>query len=136
MNDFLPQPSPPASPPPPSEPEPPPPPPVFGIARATRHPFTLPKTASLPELALDLTVAPAPGSGGSSTDDAIVLYVLDPEPILFGAACLQAYAGAGYYASAASNVPESGFKLHIVGIGMRQWLEQTAARGTMRVYAI
>ena len=87
---------------------------VMGTARAQRHTFVLPATEELPELALDLTVAPALQPHASST----VLYVLDPEPILFGACCLHTYAGAGYFANAPSDAPESVFRhLHIVGIG-------------------
>ena len=92
---------------------------VLGVARARRHSFTLPAETHLPALSLDLTVAPAPDTA-TADSPAIVLYVLDPEPILFGAVCLQCYAGAGYYASAAPDAPESSYRrLHVVGVGHR-----------------
>ena len=85
---------------------------VLGTARATRHEVSITDAAG--ELALDITLAKAPEAPSHGD---IVLYVLDPEPILFGAACLHAYAGAGYYGSA-QFVPEHLYRrLHIVGIG-------------------
>ena len=92
---------------------------VLGTARARRHAYTLPATELLPALDLDLLVASAPADVASEAE-AFVLYVLDPEPILFGAACLACYAGGGYFASAHSDAPERVFhNLHVVGIGHR-----------------
>jgi hypothetical protein len=53
---------------------------VPGTARATRHSYLLPPESDLAELKLDLTVALAPDRSASS--DHLVLYVLDPEPVL------------------------------------------------------
>lgn len=92
--------------------------PVLGVARGSRHEHTLPATDTLPALALDILIAPPPAAG--AVGRATVLYVLDPEPILFGAACLAAYAGAGYYASARDDAPEAAFKsMFVIGIGHR-----------------
>ena len=91
---------------------------VLGTARASRHSLILPRApdGTLEPLSLDLTIAPAPG--GHESVDCIVLYVLDPEPVLFGAACLHCYAGAGYYARVPTTSAEGGFRCtHVVGIG-------------------
>ena len=88
---------------------------VQGVGRATRHSLTLPASGSLPELALDLLVAPPIDCDGHAP---AVLYVLDPEPVLFGAACLHVYAGSGYFAGAPETAAESSFRsLAVIGIG-------------------
>ena len=93
---------------------------VQGIARATRHSLTLPSASdTLPALTLDLLVARAIDDDDDDERRApTVLYVLDPEPVLFGAACLHVYAGSGYFAAAPEASAERGFRrLHVVGIG-------------------
>lgn len=91
-----------------------------GLQRATRHTFTLPAEPwrDLAELKLEISIAPPatlkPGS--SPPANPLVLYVFDPEPVLFGAAALHAYAGSGYFTSGRG--PEAAFhRLYIVGIG-------------------
>ena len=91
--------------------------PIVGVARAKRYPLVLPATAELADtVALDVLIAPACGQASSLPP--LVLYVLDPEPVLFGAACLAVYAGSGYYATVAPDTPESRYeRIHVVGIG-------------------
>ena len=92
---------------------------IHGVARSTQHRFTLPAEPwrDVAELSLEISVAPPPTlRAGHPPADAIVLYVLDPEPVLFGAAALHCYAGCGYFASGRG--PEAAFhRLYVVGIG-------------------
>ena len=93
---------------------------VCGIGRATSHLFTLPATNSCEALPLELQVAKPAGAvnGSSCFYRAIVLYILDPEPVLFGAACLHCYAGTGYFQASAESEPESAFRrIFVVGVG-------------------
>ena len=52
-----------------------------GLARVERHRFVLPGDGTVPELELDLSIAPA--TTASPDESLLILYVLDPEPSLF-----------------------------------------------------
>ena len=97
------------------------------MGRVRRVPLTLPavracgETAGeyLPALHLELYVAPPP-CARRADQLAIVLYVLDATPCLFGLVASYVYAQAGYYATADDAAAEAGYRaLHIVGIGYR-----------------
>ena len=103
---------------------------AFGLLRSSRHQFTLPPSedGTLDALPLDILWAPPPGRALSDSAQTpapdlatpIIVYVLDPEPVLFGAAALFAYSSMGYFASAGSSVPETSYRrLHVIGIGHR-----------------
>ena len=103
---------------------------ALGLGRASRHCFTLPASDELPELELDLLWAPPPGDGRAATETApaVVLYVLDPEPVLFGVAALFTYGTSGYFPAAAT--PEATFRrLHVVGIGHAAGAFSAGAQG-------
>ena len=86
-----------------------------GVARVTRHRLVLPASETVQELALDISIAPACAGAAA---DVLILYVLDPEPSLFGAAALHAYSGSGYYASAPPSAPEARYRrIVVVGVG-------------------
>jgi hypothetical protein len=88
---------------------------ILGLERVEKLSLVLPDTNGLGTLALDITIARPPTP---SPLPPIILYVLDPEPILFGAAALHAFAGSTYYRSAPLVVPESLYhRLYIVGVG-------------------
>lgn len=65
------------------------------------------------------------GDGGGEDDenddreeeDVVVLYVLDPEPMMFGAAALFAFAQAAYGAHAPGSVEAVFCRMHVVGVG-------------------
>lgn len=91
-----------------------------GLQRATKHSFTLPAEPwrDVAELKLEISIAPPPmlKPGSPPPAEAIVLYVFDPEPVLFGAAALHCYAGCGYFTSGRG--AEAAFqRLYVVGIG-------------------
>ena len=99
-----------------------------GLARVERHRFVLPGDGTVPELALDLSIAPA--TTASPDESVLILYVLDPEPSLFGAAALHAYSGSGYFASAPEAAPEARYRrLCVVGIGHAREAYGANARG-------
>lgn len=88
---------------------------VLGTSRATQHSVRLPASDRLPELTLGIQLAKPPMQTAA---DVVVLYVLDPEPLLFGAAALFAYGTHGYFAGASDELPEHTFgRLQIVGVG-------------------
>lgn len=91
-----------------------------GLQRATKHTFTLPAEPwrDVTELKLEISIAPPPAlkPGSPPPAEPLILYVFDPEPVLFGAAALHCYAGSGYFTSGRG--PEAAFhRLYIVGIG-------------------
>ncbi|KAL1507631.1 hypothetical protein AB1Y20_007250 [Prymnesium parvum] len=88
----------------------------WGLARASTHQITLPATDTLPELALDISWAPAP-SRAHTRAPPLVLYVLDPEPILFAAAALFAYSTFGYFSALPSTAEHGSGRLHVIGVG-------------------
>ena len=99
---------------------------VWGVARATRHRYELaqppPADAGAEGVleAVDLLVAPALAAAAEAADEGepLVVYVLDPEPVLFGAAALHCYAASGYYSRVPTGVPEALYsRIHVVGIG-------------------
>lgn len=99
-----------------------------GLARVERHRFVLPGDGTVPELELDLSIAPA--TTASPDESLLILYVLDPEPSLFGAAALHAYSGSGYFASAPEAAPEARYRrLCVVGVGHAREAYGANARG-------
>uniref|UniRef100_A0A7S0IYB2 Uncharacterized protein n=1 Tax=Calcidiscus leptoporus TaxID=127549 RepID=A0A7S0IYB2_9EUKA len=94
---------------------------VGGIGRARSHCITLPASAELPSLTLDITIAqPArPPGAAAPTQPHVLLYVLDPEPILFGLAALFAYQASGYNqrAEEASCAEALFHRMIVVGVG-------------------
>ena len=104
---------------------------IGGQRRVTRHSFALgprPPACENP-LPLQISVAPPPSrcnapqaEGASSTtargaesQSPIVVYVLDPEPMLFGAAALFAYGQAPY---GTPGTAEAAYRhMYIVGVG-------------------
>ena len=92
---------------------------IMGVARARRHKLELPATEEVNEpLRLDILIAPACAHLQADDRRALILYVLDPEPSLFAAACVHIYAGSGYYANAPADSPEARYgRVHIVGVG-------------------
>lgn len=103
--------------------------PCAGVARARKCCITLPAVDGLEALTLELTVAPPPQSSAVEGNE-LILYVLDDEPVLFGAAVLYAYAGAGYYRTASADTDEAGFsRLHVVGIGFEASAYSSTAEG-------
>lgn len=89
---------------------------IAGMHRATRHSYKLPCQGDLPELQLDIMVAKPP-CRYLSDGPPIILYVLDPDPLLFGAAALFAYAQAGYYASNTTHSESVYRRMIVVGVG-------------------
>ena len=93
---------------------------VAGVARAQRHTFTLPATDHAPAMPLDILLAPPPERCRASRKlPPLMVYVLDPEPFLFGLAALFAFQAAGYYphldeAASAEAVFQ---RTYVVGIG-------------------
>lgn len=89
----------------------------MGIARTTRHTLVLPAAGDdVGELPLDILIA-QPASGGCGAGDALILFVLDPEPVLFGVAALHSYSGTGYFAQVL-DAPEAAYRrLYVVGVG-------------------
>ena len=96
-----------------------------GLARATVHALTLPATPGCPELRLELTVAAPPERAANTHAPPLLLYVLDPEPLLYATAALFAYTQAAYYPTATEHAgPEATFRrLYVVGVGhaRREW---------------
>ena len=93
---------------------------ICGTARTRREKYILPAEPwrDVEELSLDISIAPPPALAADAPPptNAIVLYVLDPEPVLFGAAALHCYAGSGYFTSGRG--PEAAFhRLYVVGVG-------------------
>jgi len=90
---------------------------MIGLARTSRHSLTLPADHTHDALTLEITWAPPPANDTAGLQP-IVFYVLDPFPILFGAAALHAYSTSGYFSSAPATNPETSFRrMHVVGIG-------------------
>ena len=116
---------------------------VAGIRRARRHRVMLRGGVGedgdvLEPLPLDVCIASPPkrhhtkmynGSSGNKMydgdddnddeeggEDVVVLYVLDPEPLLFGAAALFAFAQAAY-GSTPDSVESVFRRMHVVGVG-------------------
>ena len=87
---------------------------VAGTRRCRKHRLTIECAGG--DLALDVSVAPAVGRHAG---DALVVYVLDPEPVLFGAAALFVFGQAGYFdGCCAPEDPEARFaRVHVVGVG-------------------
>lgn len=90
-----------------------------GLQRATRHGLVLPSKDGLPSLKLDILVAGPPKKHrcGDALENPLVLYVLDPEPLLFGAAALFAFAQAGYFGEAEGTEEAMFRRLYVVGVG-------------------
>lgn len=87
---------------------------ALGLSRASRHSVRVPGGEGLGELQLDVLCAPAPSA---SSSPAILFYVLDPEPLLFGAASLFTYSSAGYFAALPTSAEQQFQRLHVVGVG-------------------
>ena len=99
---------------------------VMGIARSTRHALVLPAAGDVGELPLDILIARPPLAGAG---DALILYVLDPEPVLFGVAALHSYSGTGYFAKVL-DAPEASYRrLYVVGVGHSRELFGSSAAG-------
>mmetsp|Transcript_35374 Transcript_35374/g.101734 ORF Transcript_35374/g.101734 Transcript_35374/m.101734 type:complete len:350 (+) Transcript_35374:43-1092(+) len=90
-----------------------------GAQRTKRHHFVLPRRGGLPALPLDIQVAgpPRKHAAKDAADHPLILYVLDPEPLLFGMAALFSYAQAGYYPMAEGNAEAQFRRLFVVGVG-------------------
>lgn len=92
---------------------------VAGTRRARRHRFVLPRRKGLPPLPLDILIAGPPRRHRAKAveESPLILYVLDPEPLLFGAAALFAAAQAGYFPDN-QGIEEAQFRqLFVVGVG-------------------
>ena len=96
-------------------------PPVAGTQRAVRHRLWLKgRNGCSQPMEVEVTIAapPARHRSAAASDTAappIILYVLDPEPMLFGAAALFAYAQAPY---GKPGKAESSFqRMYVVGVG-------------------
>ncbi|KAK3252509.1 hypothetical protein CYMTET_38192 [Cymbomonas tetramitiformis] len=91
---------------------------VPGLGRVSHHSFTLPAQDELPELHLDLSIAPPPANSADHSKKPLILYIMDPDPVLFGSAALFAFSQASYFADSAEENEEVAFKhMWIVGIG-------------------
>lgn len=104
---------------------------AMGVARSTRHALVLPadEDGDVGELSLDILIA-QPASGGVGAGDALILYVLDPEPVLFGVAALHSYSAAGYFANVPLDAPETAYRrLYVVGVGHSLELFASSAAG-------
>lgn len=90
---------------------------IAGAQRATRHSYTLRSREGLPDLQLDISVAKTPSRHCNPDGPVVILYVLDPEPILFGAAALFAYGQVGYYPSDTTHSESVYRRMVVVGVG-------------------
>ena len=89
---------------------------VPGTSRARSHRFVLPPSDGMQELPLDIYIASAPDAREGNEGPDLFLYVLDPQPILFGAAALFAYGQANYFKG--EDGDEAAFRrMHVVGVG-------------------
>lgn len=101
------------------------------LARATRRRLTLPPTGNLPPLDLDIFVATAPPRHFDPSARAIVVYVLDPAPSLFGLVASTIFAQAAYSGNlAATRSPEAAYRrMHCVGVGFASESYKLSAAG-------
>lgn len=91
---------------------------VAGVGRARRHRFVLPRRRDLPELALDILVAEPPSRHRHPySARPLLVYVLDPEPLLFGAAALFAFSQAAYFETAEGTEEAQFRRLVVIGVG-------------------
>ncbi|CAE7682445.1 unnamed protein product [Symbiodinium sp. CCMP2592] len=87
------------------------------VGRTKRHSHLVKGRDGLPPLALDILVAAPPKRAPGPEEEPLVFYVLDPQPLLFGAAALFAFGQASYFANSKA-CPEAAFRrMYVVGIG-------------------
>jgi len=91
---------------------------VAGVGRVRKHRLVLPGSGTLPPLPLDIYFARPPAKHATDAPlPPLVVYVLDPEPIMFGVASIFAYAQAGYFPDSVGQEEAAFRRLHIVGVG-------------------
>ncbi|CAE7918993.1 unnamed protein product, partial [Symbiodinium sp. KB8] len=87
------------------------------VGRTKRHSLLVKGHVGLPPLALDILVAAPPKRAPGPEEEPLVFYVLDPQPLLFGAAALFAFGQASYFANSEA-CPEAAFRrMYVVGVG-------------------